>query len=120
MREMGAQTGVGPAEGPRRPASPGNGATRVLCSLTSKRESGHDISTSDRAGARHQGSRPAARRTSGAMAHCLGDLVGDAHRQGVNVLMLDRKCERLVAFLLGRRAYLLENGSSLLPGCARP
>jgi hypothetical protein len=46
----------GPAErrGDTR-RSPGNGAVRVLCSLTPKPESGHDISISDRARSRLQG-----------------------------------------------------------------
>jgi hypothetical protein len=43
-------------------------AREALCSLVSKREGGNDISTSDRATTRHQGSKPATRCASGEMA----------------------------------------------------
>jgi len=50
IREMGRKKGAGAARPnteatPRR--DPGNWAARVLCSVATKRESGHDISISD-------------------------------------------------------------------------
>jgi hypothetical protein len=64
MREMGPKkgAGVGPAE------HAGNGTTRVLFSLTAKRESGHDIPISDRARSRRRGKATRGASSCGAIA----------------------------------------------------
>jgi hypothetical protein len=98
MREMGAKKrpGGGPPN-PRR--SPGNEAALALCSVTSKRESGHDISISDRAGSRHQGSAPATRDASGEMAARVSGRASGRSSAGDGRRPPDRRGNGLVASL---------------------